>query len=95
MDIVVAGWRAFWANILNWTSGSILLAVLIAFTLIGVAVKKTSSMLMVALRVMAGVLGVMLILGFLGVLGVRLDGSGSWVHTLLNLVQFPIYQPEA
>lgn len=94
-DIATQGWRLFWSNILAPASLGLFAAILIGCLLAGFAFRRTLSALSFALRAGASLLAAILLIGFLGVLGVNMNGLTPLVNWLLGIVQAPLYLPGA
>lgn len=95
LDIGVGGWRAFWTSVTAPGAFGIYFLVLILGLLIGFAFNRTQSGLTVALRVVALLLSVVMIIGVMGVLGLSVAAWTPAINWMLEQIQAPIYFPEA
>ena len=89
-NLAVTGWRAFWANVLSPATLSISIAFLVVAFLLSFAFSRMMGAMNYALRA-----ALVLVIGFLGALGIDLSSSGPVVNWFLNLIQAPVYIPVA
>lgn len=92
-DLGITGWKAFWANIMAPGAVGLYIVVLIVALLVGFAFRREASALMVGARVCAFMLAFVLLVGFLGVLGVNLQALTPALNWLLVQIQAPFYIP--
>lgn len=93
-DLTVNGWRAFWSQAAGPGMASLLLMILIVAVLLGFATRRMTGAVRLACRIIAGVLAVLVMLGFLGVLGVTSGWLVPFLNNVLELIQAPLYIPE-
>ena len=63
--------------------------------LLGFAFGRTMGAFNFALRAVSAIVGVVLVIGFLGVLGISMSMLNPLINWLLEIVHAPVYLPEA
>lgn len=86
---------AFWNNICSAGTLGIVIAMVIVCLLLGFAFGRTMGAFNFALRAVSAIVGVVLIIGFLGVLGISMSMLNPLINWLLEIVHAPVYLPEA
>lgn len=94
-DIAATGWTAFWSNICSAGTLGIVIAMVIVCLLLGFAFGRTMGAFNFALRAVSAIVGVVLIIGFLGVLGIHMSMLNPLINWFLEIVHAPLYLPEA
>lgn len=94
-DIAATGWTAFWKNICSAGTLGIVIAMVVVCLLLGFAFGRTMGAFNFALRAVSAIVGVVLIIGFLGVLGISMSMLNPLINWLLEIVHAPVYLPEA
>lgn len=95
LDIGVGGWRAFWANVTAPGSMGLYIAVLIIAVLVGFAFRRESSAVMIGARIIAFMMAFVMLIGFIGVLGVDMTAFTPMVDWVLREIQAPFYIQQA
>lgn len=94
-DIAATGWEAFWANVTAPGTIGLFIALTLIILLMGFAFRRTMSAGAFALRACSFLLAVIMVIGFLGVLGIDMVALNPLVNWLLEIVHAPLYLPEA
>lgn len=94
-DIAATGWTAFWDNICSAGTLGIVIAMVVVCLLLGFAFGRTMGAFNFALRAVSAIVGVVLVIGFLGVLGISMSMLNPLINWLLEIVHVPVYLPEA
>lgn len=94
LDISTNGWRAFWASALAPGSVGILLFVILLAAILGYVFGAVRTAARIGAKIICAAIAWMMLSGFLGVLGVGLEGLTPWINWLLAQIQAPLYLPE-
>lgn len=90
-DIAASGWKAFWSNLLAPGTVGLFIALAVICLLLGFAFRRTMSGLQFALRAGSALLAFILLVGFLGILGVNMNALTPAINWLLEQIHAPLY----
>ncbi|MGO5518120.1 hypothetical protein ACTQV2_00685 [Bifidobacterium thermophilum] len=90
-DIAASGWKAFWSNLLAPGTIGLFIALAVICLLLGFAFRRTMSGMQFALRAGSALLAFILIVGFLGVLGIDMNALTPAINWVLEQIHAPLY----
>ena len=90
-DIAASGWKAFLSNLLAPGTVGLFIALAVVCLLLGFAFRRTMSGLQFALRAGSALLAFILLVGFLGILGVNMNALTPAINWLLEQIHAPLY----